>query len=259
MTTKETHKQNKALQISYLTLRKAIGWLAILLPFALLIGNYCVNQLNLLNNSWFIKTDCSVPYVSAGSFKNSISHYYYTSVGDLFTGTLGSVALFLFCYKGHPKRAGEKGLPDGLMTNLTALFALGLIVFPASTDHCITDNMRVFLSSKHTGYIHFVFAALFFITLAFISMVNFRRTETIANFGKGSNAQLYLWCGVIMLMCLLIIVIYSALFQGHHPGIDRFRPVFVLESIALMAFGLSWLTKGKVNFNYLPKKLKIKK
>lgn len=259
MTDRATLKQNKELQISYLTLRKAIGWLGMLLPFALLIGNYCINQLDLLNNPWFIKTDCYGTYVPNGSFKNSISHYYYSSVGELFTGTLGAVALFMFCYKGHPKRRSERGLSDGVMTNLTAFFALGLVVFPASTDQCISDNMRIFLSSQHTGYIHFTFAALFFISLALMSIINFRRTETVANFGKGSNSTLYLWCGITILVCLVIIVIYASLFQGHYPGLDKFRPVFVFEAIALIAFGLSWLTKGKINFYYIPKKLNIKK
>lgn len=258
MTTINKQTHNKELQISYLTLRKAIGWLGILLPFALLIGNYVVNNLDILNNSWFIKTDCHYPYESNGSFKSSLSHYYYTTVGELFTGTMGSVALFLFCYKGHPKRRGEKWFSDTVMSNLAGFFAMGLVIFPVSSEKCISDNMRTFLSSQNTSYIHFTFAALFFISLALMSIINFRRTATVADFGKGSNAKIYLWCGIIMLACLFIVFIYNTFLAGMFPKVDRIRPIFLLETIALITFGFSWLMKGKINFNYIPKKLKIK-
>ena len=253
------NSKNKELQISYLTLRKAIGWLGMLLPFALLIGNYVINNSNILNNSWFLNTDCNGPYVPNDSYKNSISHYYYSTVGELFTGTMGSVALFLFCYKGHPKRRGETWFSDNLMANLAGAFAMGVVVFPVSSEHCITDNMRSFLSSQNTSYIHFSFAALFFISLALMSIINFRRTATVKDFGKGSNNKVYLWCGIAILICLFIIFIYNAFLYGKFPGLDSIHPVFVLEAFALLAFGFSWLTKGKIDLAYIPKKLKIKK
>lgn len=259
MTTINKQTQNKELQISYLTLRKAIGWLGMLLPFALLIGNYVINHLNLLNNSELLNTYCFPEYKAAGSFKNSISHYYYTTVGELFTGTLGSVALFLFCYKGHPKRRSEKWFSDSLMSNLAGAFALGVIIFPVSSKECIQDNVRSFISSQTTSHIHFIFAALFFLSLALMSIINFRRTSTVKDFGKGSNANIYLWCGIIMLGCLFLIFIYNLFLEDRFESLRRFHPVFVLESLALLAFGLSWLTKGKINFNYIPKKLKFKK
>ena len=101
---------NDNLIVSYLAIRKAIGWLGLLLPFILLIGNYVINKLDVLNSNFFIRTDCyKVPYASAGSFKFSISHYYYSTVGELFTGVMCAVALFMFCYKGHKLRHGKPG------------------------------------------------------------------------------------------------------------------------------------------------------
>lgn len=258
MTTINKQTHNKELQISYLTLRKAIGWIAILLPFALLIGNYVVNQLDIFNNPWLMKISCHYHYTANSSYKNSVSHYYYTSVGELFTGAIGSVALFLFCYKGHPKRRGETWFSDNFMAKLAGAFAMGLVIFPVSSEECIRDNMRTFLSSQNTSYIHFTSAALFFICLALMSIINFRRTSTIADFGKGANAKIYLWCGIIILACLVIIFVYDTFLYGMFPMIDRIRPVFILESITLMAFGFSWLMKGKIKFNYIPRKLKSK-
>lgn len=253
---------NDDLIISYLKIRKYIGWLGLLLPFILLITNYAVNKLDILNNAFFIKKICSDPYVSAGSFKSSISHYYYTTVGELFTGVLCAVALFMFCYKGHKLRPGEKGLSDNALSNLAGIFALGVVVFPTgygADNACITDNMRSFLSSTYTGYIHFANAALFFISLAVMSMVNFRRTADIVSFGKGKEDNMYLTCGIVMLACLLLIFVYSMWVEGKVPWLDKIHPVYCLEAVALIFFGISWLLKGKTDFAFIPKKLHLVK
>src|ERR1051326_8972688 len=87
---------NKDLVISYLTMRKAVGWLGMLLRFILLLGNICINSLDILNSNLVVLKDCYNHYTAASSFKSSISHYYYSTVGELFTGTLCAVALFMF-------------------------------------------------------------------------------------------------------------------------------------------------------------------
>ena len=247
---------NKDLVISYLTMRKAVGWLGMLLPFILLLGNKFVNSFGFLNGDWVVLKDCYNQYNAASSFKSSISHYYYSTVGELFTGTLCAVALFMFCYKGHPKREGEKGLSDSAMTNLAGFFAFGVVIFPTSSDFCITDNIRTFLSSDRTGNIHYSFAALFFITLAVMSMVNFRRSARIEDFGKGKNDYLYLWFGIGMICCLVLIGVYKII-KAHTSAFDFLHPVFCLEAGALVCFGLSWLKKGKVDIKYVPRMLNL--
>ncbi len=249
---------NKDLIISYLTMRKAVGWLGMLLPFVLLIGNSFVNSFGFLNGDWVVLKDCYNPYTAADSFKSSISHYYYSTVGELFTGTLCAVALFMFSYKGHPKREDEKGLSDSVMTNLAGFFALGVVIFPTSSDLCISDNIRTFLSSTMTGNIHYSFAALFFITLAVMSIVNFRRSEKMEEFGKGKDDNYYLWYGIGMISCLVLIGAYKII-KSHTDALDFLHPVFCLEAAALICFGLSWLRKGKVDFKYVPRMLKLMK
>lgn len=243
--------------VSYLAIRRTIGWLGLLLPFMLLTGNYIVNSFDILNSNFFIRTDCyTTPYTDTGSFKFSVSHYYYSTVGELFTAVLCAVALFMFCYKGHKLRSWEKGLSDSAMANLAGIFALGVVLFPTASTHCITDNMRSFQSSSSTGYIHFGFACLFFITLAIMSMVNFRRTEVREEFGKLKNHKTYLACGIIMLTCLALIAVYSIWIQEMRISwLDKTHPVFCLEAIALIAFGISWLIKGKLDIPAAIKKV----
>lgn len=256
--TKELSGENYL--ISYRQMRKAVGWLGMLLPFVLLIINYAINKLNVLNDSGFVRTECYTGYFACSSYKTSISHYYYSTVGELFTGVLCAVALFMFCYKGYPKKEGEKGLTDNAMCNLAGIFALGVVIFPTSSNECITDNVRIFLSSDNTGYLHFGFAALFFITLALMSIVNFRREDKVENFGKGTDQKFYLTCGVTMLLCIALIFVYEKfLNELDITWLDNLHPVFVLEAIALIAFGSSWLKKGKADFKFLPRYLNIVK
>lgn len=248
---------NNDLVISHYTLRKAIGWLGMLLPFILLTGNFCINKLDILNNSFFINTSCCDPYTADGSFKSSISHYYYSTVGELFTGILITVALFMFCYKGHKLRKGELPLSDLLLTNLAGIGALGVVVFPTGAKECINDNVRTFISTDLTGNIHFAFAGLFFICLAVMAMVNFRRTQEKSSFGKNPEHKLFLFCGAGMLACLGLIFIYSTWIEGTWQGLDKWHPVFCLEALALVFFGISWLRKGRMDLLYIPKKLNM--
>lgn len=243
--------------ISFLIMSKIIGWLGIVLPFMLIIGNLFFNKLNLLNNKYLVSNGSQV-YVPSSSFKASISHYYYTSVGPIFIGAMFGVALFLLAYKGYEKRQNEFGFSDNFMTNFAAICAIGLVVFPTSAND-FKDNIYIFLSSTIIGAIHLIFAFLFFIALAFMCLINFRRTHKVNVYGTSKTHTIYKNCGITMLVCLVLIIIYGIFFE--HLKIEwlrKLKPIFTLETIALIAFGISWLTKGKVEYYNFTKKLKNK-
>jgi heme A synthase len=229
-------------------MRQTIGWLGLSLPFILLAGNYCINEYNLLNNETLVMTQCNT-YTAASSFKPSISHYYYTTVGGLFTGTLSAVALFMFSYRGYPQRDEEIVPSDSFMTNLAGICALGVAIFPTSSNFCISDNVRTYISSETMGCVHYIFAGFFFISLAFISIFNFRRTAKVADFGKMPSHNFYKYCGIVMLTCIALILVYSVWFEEKYPALKAYNITFVLETIALLAFGLSWLKKGRIDSN----------
>ena len=62
-----------------------------------------------------------------------------------------------------------------------------------------------------------------------------------------------------MIVCLVLITIYSVWLQGMFKLFDAIHPVFCFEAIALIAFGISWLVKGQTDFKYIPRKLKLVK
>jgi len=70
---------SSGLTYSYLALRKAVGWIGMLLPFVLMCGV-----------SLIFKSDIKL---------QNISMYYYTGMRDVFVGALCAIGLFLFFYK----------------------------------------------------------------------------------------------------------------------------------------------------------------
>ncbi|MFP9112429.1 hypothetical protein ACLI1A_00700 [Flavobacterium sp. RHBU_3] len=237
--------------ISYHKIRRAIGFIGICLPFVLWTGNALLNYIQFAQGTRWIKYNGN--YVPATSLKPSISHFYYTTMGEVFTGALCAVALFLFCYKGYERRPQDKvkWIPgDNFMANAAGIFALGVVLCPTSGDVGFTDNFRAFVSTEITGYIHYSFAALFFLTLALMSMFNFRRTADPNDFGEMKSHPLYLWCGIIMISCMLVlggIFVYGKKHPEFLVWTDKYSVTYWLETVMLLAFGFSWLAKGEVD------------
>lgn len=213
-------KSDNTLIISYLTLRRSIGWLGVLLPFFLMF--YC-----------FTVCRCSI-------VQDSISQYYHTFSGDMFVGILCAIAVFLFSYNGYETK-------DSVVCKMAALFAIGVIAFPTlpeSASNCFNPSTLLFPFSQT---MHLIFAALFFLTLAGISIFLFTMTDqSKMTQRKKVRNRIYYICGIIMIICLALIAIYWLFIQKKYPEVENLRPVFWLETIALIAFGVSWLTKGEM-------------
>ena len=216
--------QNKSekneLIISYLTLRKAIGFLGIFLPFGLLLGT-CL-------------------FCKCTEYESSISHYYYTRMGDMLVGVVCALALFLFCYKGYERI-------DNIASTLAGVFALGIIIFPTSIDYNLVCNRICpeYISSDCIGYVHFTSASLFFIPLALMSLLLFTKTSGNMTEQKKIRNIVYRACGISILFFLAAIAIYVILLQKESPAIEAHHPVFWFETASLIAFGVSWLVKGE--------------
>jgi len=189
---------------SYLALRKVVGWIAILLPFTLIAGE------SLLFNGERILF--------------SISQYYYSGMRDVFVGALCAIALFLFFYRGHDKR-------DNWAGNIAGFAALGTAFFP-TPEHG---------ESSWLGVVHFICASCFFLTLAGFSLFLFTRKDTHPTREKLKRNKIHVVCGSCMIASMIAIIIY---FNFFHAGNQKSSFVFWTETFALVAFGISWLTKG---------------
>lgn len=237
------------LVMSYHRMRIWVGVLGIALPILLPLLNMIINENNFLANPKLIFIDCHSMYQPDGNFKSSISHYYYSTVGELFVGTLCAVSFFLFCYKGYAKKQGEFMPGDSFTTNLAGIAALGVAIFPTSDEKCIVDNLRRFTSSELIGYVHYGFAGIFFACLCVMCFVNFRRTRLVADFGKMPSHNFYLVCGWGILASIMIILLYSFTSIGKLKSLETVPVIYIFETTALFFFGASWIKKGLIASN----------
>lgn len=193
--------------ISYLTLRTLIGSLGILIPVLLAIGGFL--------------------FSSSMVLEHSISNYYYTPMGDVLVGVLFVMGFFLLTYKGYERI-------DNIAGSLGFIFALGVALFPCNSD---------FLAVRIT---HFVSAALLFGVFVFFSLCLFTKTHEgkEPSTGKKNRNVVYWVCGFAMILFLVLIAL-SFLFLSPQAR-NAYKLIFWLESLALWAFGISWLVKGRL-------------
>lgn len=201
----------RQLVISYLGLRKAVGIIGVALPFVLVVGKI------LLQGS---------------GLQESISGYYYSDMRNVFVGSLCAIGVFLMSCRGYDWRDEAAGI-------VACIFAIGVALFPT------TPYVGATSQDKLIGTLHLTFAAILFLTLAYFSLALF--TET--NPDKDPTPQklkrntVYRVCGFTILGCILLMVVVKL--PGVKTVLEPISPVFWLESLAVIAFGVAWLTKGE--------------
>ena len=181
-------------------------------------------------------------FIQSGfDIQGSISGYYYTNMRDFFVGLLCIVALFLISYQGYEKI-------DNLVSNVSGIFALGMIAFPTAMYSGKVEHVGMFLiDDRISEYIHLTFGMLFFLALAYNSMFLFtKRHSTVLSRKKKHRNLIYRICGIVMFGATAFITIYTLFLR--HTSLSKLYPVLILESIALFAFGISWLIKGNTFF-----------
>ena len=200
-----------SLVLSYLGLRKAIGLIGMTLPFVLAFGK--------------------VAFESPG-LQSSVSAYYYTVMRDVFVGSMCAMAIFFMSYRGY-------GRQDALAGKLACVFALGVALFPVAPLGSEIAHERL------VGAVHLLSATCFFLTLAYFSLALFRKTSpvTAPTPQKLQRNAVYTACGYTILACVALVVLARLL--GWEQAHRSLAPVFWLEAVAIVAFGLSWLTKGE--------------
>ena len=204
----EQKNQLSGLTHSYMALRQAVGWIGILLPFVLMFGVY---------------------FLFDGRFiEKSISFYYHTGMRDVLVGALCAIGLFLFFYSGYNKW-------DDWAGNVAGFFAVCIAWFPGTESG----------PGNWVSHVHFIAATIFFLTLAGYSLFLFTKQGSDPTRQKKKRNVIYIICGLVMIACLIGLLLFYMLTPD---GKEASGFVFVAESIALIAFGISWLTKGGAFF-----------
>ncbi len=194
---------------SYLFMRRGIGVIGVGLPFALAIGYAASSHRAVL--------------------RNSISSYYYTDMRNVFVGSLWAIGVFLICYRFN--------LVDDILSTIAGVLAIAVALCPTAPADP-THNALV------ASRFHYSFAAGLFLLLAVFCFVLFPRKdpELAPSRRKPLRNRVYVSCGIV--------IVVSLLFAGGTQTLwaDTFQDTNVLfwcESVAIFAFGASWLVKGQ--------------
>jgi len=194
--------------LSYLGVRRAIGVIGIALPFVLLIGAWLIDRVGV---------------------QASISDYYYTVMRNVFVGSMCANGVFFLSYRYSKV--------DAVVSSLIGLAAIGVALFPTTPINPTPTEIAV-------GTLHFVSATVFFLGLAGYSYFIFTRTDPSVPMTEKKRQRnvVYRASGIIIVVCLVLIAVLNVVPPG---PIDDLQPVFWLETIASVSFGVSWLIKGE--------------
>ena len=119
--------------------------------------------------------------------------------------------------------------------NLAGYLALGVAWFPTTKKGPI-DTI---------GIVHFIFAILFFLTLAGFSYFLTKEGDTPKQ-TKIIRKGIYKACAYVMVECPAAILIYILFIQDNNSNSSF---IFWAETFSLNAFGVSRLTKGRTIYS----------
>ena len=160
-------------------------------------------------------------------FPPSISSTYYTfQSGPVFMIILGSASILLMYYDGYDKT-------DDILNTITGILGLCICLFSCGTN--VYEKVGTFqIPVAVSAWIHNISAVLFFALLSYISVFQFTKSSGEMTKRKKIRNIIFRVCGVGMLASFLILVLPSFYIQ-----------VWLTEAIALLFFGISWLTKSQ--------------
>ena len=203
-------------------------------------------------------------------FYDSISHFYYAQfLGGIFIAMLVFIGTFMLAYRGQNPS-------ENLLATLAGFCALAVALFPTSGRGCEVEQFSgraladfvladtaefvtvvpaspgntYFELFKGADILHFVSAALLFAFLAYYSFCVFTRVideKHCQNGGtlkpqKRKRNRIYRVSGALILLSILAILINAvADFAWWNPN----NVTFWFETLALWAFGFSWMVKGR--------------
>lgn len=197
--------------INVLKLRKILGWLGTLLPLIVAVL-YMLFE------------------VKAFILPSSISATYYTaSCITPFMIILGSAGILLICYQGYDKQ-------DEIVCTLAGIFGLCICLFPCGATRLpVVGTFQ--LDTMVSSWVHNITAIIFFGLLAYNSFFLFTKSSGEMTAAKKKRNIIFRVCGIGMIASFILLIPLTLLKVSF--------ATWLVEAIALLFFGLSWLTKSQ--------------
>ncbi|MCK5401543.1 MAG: hypothetical protein KAJ28_07895 [Flavobacteriaceae bacterium] len=215
--------EKKEILHSYYMIRKIIGLLGVLLPVLVV--------------------------VFYGDFLSSISHYYYTKSSVFFISILFAFGILLISYKGYERDKKNEILSDNVITHIGGIAVLIVVFFPTS---CLDSNsLEIFNMCSSKDYplfghsntiinaIHLISAGIFLFIMGWMSIYRFTKGSD-----KSKN-KMYKFFGYVVWISIGVLLIEFVIEQFNSDFKITNYDVFILETISVFSFGISWLIKGE--------------
>ena len=200
LSVKSAWGENPAL--SYRNMRAIIGYVGLALPAMLLL----VGAVD-------------------GHVESSLSAYYYTQAGNVFTGALCVIGIFLLAYRL------TSWAVDNLATTIAGIAALGVAFFHAAPRNATLSQLRL-------ADVHLTCAAALFILLGAISLLIFP-LDVLP--GQRWRAHWYMALGALIWLSIILMPTLNWLAGSFY---DSNHVFLILETVCVMAFAASFILKG---------------
>jgi hypothetical protein len=200
LSVKSAWGENPAL--SYRNMRAIIGYVGLALPVMLLL----VGAVD-------------------GHVESSLSAYYYTQAGNVFTGALCVIGIFLLAYRL------TSWAVDNIATTIAGISALGVAFFHAAPRNATLSQLRL-------ADVHLACAAALFILLGAISLLIFPRDVLPS---QQWRANWYMALGALIWLSIILMPTLNWLASSFY---DSNHVFLILETVCVMAFAVSFILKG---------------
>lgn len=195
-------------------------------------------------------------------FLASISHYYYSTLSSLlFIIILSAFGLFLISYKGYKKDSKTEQVSDDFLTNIGGFAAMIVVFIPtvcfgsnSTTIDALCNSNQLPLfghNEKILSTIHLISAGIFILCMGWMSKYKFTRGN------KKKYNKIYRSCGNVVFISVTLLIIGIILENLEINFLLNNYYVYIFETIAILAFGISWLIKGKAIENLKEFKNKV--
>jgi hypothetical protein len=199
---------------SFLKTRLVVGVIGVLMPPVIVFGNMLI--------------------FGQSGFEPSLSDYYFTGMRNWFVGSLWAIGAGLLVYL-----AARRNAWDSWFSFVAGLLAIAVALLPTNAPNTATTVS----STLHVVCAGTLFALLGVICFRFGSRDG-RRSDRSPQWRR--NWQfVHRACAFIVWVAVLVSVAFATL------GAARGHVVLVGETVAVLAFGVSWFLKGSEIINML--------
>jgi len=197
-------------EIDHLTIKLWVGTIALLLP-------------------WLLKftADCPLQSVSESYWATDWSR-------NIFVGALIAIAALVSAYNGDRRL-------DMVMAKVASVAAVGAAIFPSDPDEIMWPRCHAAL--------HYVAGGLLFLILTYFCIAFFRKARVKTSRESKRRKAVYLLCAAAIVGAMAVLILDTVMVKVlHNDWLNCHFPVlfFYAESMALTAFGVSWLTASHV-------------